>query len=175
MKKIKVAVVCGTSRDNSNSLKVARFIKEIGDEHNEIETLLVDPREILNTNKSEEIQKKWTEITTWADSFFLVVPEYNHGYPADLKKLLDSDFKNYYHKPVGIAGVSTGAFGGVRVIENLLPVLRTLGMILLSKDVQFSLVNELLDENGQIKDNNISEYVISVYEEMLFFVRKLRN
>jgi NAD(P)H-dependent FMN reductase len=59
----------------------------------------------------------------------LVVPEYNHGYPGLLKHVLDTNLKEYIHKAVGICGVSAGGLGGTRVIQNLLPVMRELGLV----------------------------------------------
>lgn len=64
-----------------------------------------------------------------ADAFVLMAPEYNHGYPGLLKHVLDTNLKEYIHKAVGVCGVSAGNFGGTRVIENLLPVLRELGLV----------------------------------------------
>jgi NAD(P)H-dependent FMN reductase len=45
--------------------------------------------------------------------------EYNHSYPGELKMLLDMLFSQYAHKPVGICGVSSGAWGGTRMVEQL--------------------------------------------------------
>jgi len=39
------------------------------------------------------------------------------------------NLKEYIHKAVGICGVSAGTFGGARVIEALLPVMRELGLV----------------------------------------------
>ena len=64
-----------------------------------------------------------------ADGLVIVAPEYNHGYPGILKHALDTNLKEYIHKPVGLCGVSAGGFGGTRVIESLLPVMRELGMV----------------------------------------------
>ncbi len=43
--------------------------------------------------------------------------------------MLDTDLKEYIHKAAGIVGVSAGVFGGARVIQNLIPVLRELGLV----------------------------------------------
>jgi NAD(P)H-dependent FMN reductase len=59
----------------------------------------------------------------------LVVPEYNHSFPGLLKNVLDTNLKEYIHKAVGVCGVSADPFGGERMIESLLPVLRKLGLV----------------------------------------------
>jgi hypothetical protein len=64
-----------------------------------------------------------------ADALVIVAPEYNHGYPGLLKHVLDTNLKEYIHKAAGIVGVSAGIFGGARAIQNLIPVLRELGLV----------------------------------------------
>jgi NAD(P)H-dependent FMN reductase len=79
---------------------------------------------------------------------------YNHGYPGLLKHALDMNLKEYIHKTVGIYGVSAGPFGGSRVIENLLPVMRELGLVTIFEDLNFGTVRKLFDENGKLLDQN---------------------
>jgi NAD(P)H-dependent FMN reductase len=52
-----------------------------------------------------------------ADAFVIVTGEYNHGYPAVLKNLLDWTFPEWQRKPVGFVG--WGNVGGARAIEQL--------------------------------------------------------
>src|SRR5262245_16281738 len=87
-----------------------------------------------------------------ADGLVIVTPEYNRGYPGMLKHVLDSNLKEYVHKAVGICGVSAGGFGGTRVIENLLPVMRELGLVTIFWDGNFSGAQKLFDDNGAIHD-----------------------
>ena len=82
----------------------------------------------------------------------MFAPEYNHSFPGLLKHVLDSCLKEYIHKAVGIAGVAAGPFGGTRVIENLLPVLRELGLVVIFWDVNFGSVNKVFDRSGELLD-----------------------
>ena len=52
-----------------------------------------------------------------ADAYVVVTGEYNHGYPAVLKNLLDWTFPEWQRKPVGFVG--WGNVGGARAIEQL--------------------------------------------------------
>ena len=96
-----------------------------------------------------------------ADALVLVVPEYNHGYPGLLKHVLDTNLKEYIHKAVGICGVSAGGLGGTRVIENLLPVMRELGLVTIFWDGNFSSVQNLFDANGTLLDQATSSVWIN--------------
>src|SRR5437870_3626002 len=83
-----------------------------------------------------------SESAMRADACIIVAPEYNHGYPGLLKHVLDTNLKEYIHKAVGICGVSAGPFGGTRVTENLLPVLRELGLVTIFEDVNFGRIGD---------------------------------
>src|SRR5205823_2026923 len=80
---------------------------------------------------------KFSATIPRCDGLILVTPEYNHGYPGLLKHALDMYLEEYIHKAVGICGVSAGLFGGARVIEGLLPVMRELGLVTIFWDVNF--------------------------------------
>jgi len=69
-----------------------------------------------------------------------------------LKHVLDTNLKEYIHKAVGVCGVSAGGFGGVRMIQNLLPVLRELGLVTIFWDANFSGAQNLFDETGKLLD-----------------------
>ena len=86
-----------------------------------------------------------------ADALVLVAPEYNHGYPGLLKHVLDTNLKEYIHKAAGVVGVSAGIFGGARMIENLLPVLRELGLVAIFWDVNFNNVGTRFDDDGSAR------------------------
>jgi NAD(P)H-dependent FMN reductase len=126
-----IPVILGTPRKGRYSEHVARFVLEQASKRPDIETDLVDIATLhLPVDDAGEAVKdnRFSAIAMRADALILVVPEYNHGYPGLLKHLLDSNLKEYIHKAVGICGVSAGGFGGARVIQSLLPVMRELGL-----------------------------------------------
>ena len=55
-----------------------------------------------------------------ADGVMIVTPEYNGGYPASIKNAIDLLYAEWDHKPIAIATVSDGIFGGTQVITSLL-------------------------------------------------------
>jgi NAD(P)H-dependent FMN reductase len=74
----------------------------------------------LQTTRKKARKPNVLQKKAWhADGFIIVSPEYNHSYPGELKMLLDMLFSQYAHKPVGICGVSSGAWGGTRMVEQL--------------------------------------------------------
>jgi len=142
-----IPVILGTGRVGRRSEPVARYVVEVLKERGDMEVELIDVanyifgRTIPQWAKDPQTQP-WQDIAKRADAFVFVFPEYNHGYPGELKILLDQDYENYQGKKVLLCGVSAGGFGGTRGVENLLPVLRELSLIALQPSLYFSKVEE---------------------------------
>jgi len=110
-----------------------------------------------------------------ADALVVVSPEYNHGYSGLLKHVLDSCLKEYIHKAVGIVGVSAGPFGGTRVIENLLPVMRELGLVTIFWDVNFSNVHKVFAADGKLLDDAYMRRIDKFLKELIWMAKTLRH
>ena len=150
-----IPVILGTPRQGRASENVAKFVFGEVQKREGVETELIDIRELnFPLNDAGEAIKDpgFSAAMTRADGIVIVTPEYNHGYPGMLKHALDTNLKEYIHKAVGICGVSKGGFGGTRVIEALLPVMRELGLVTIFWDGNFSRAPELFDAAGRIKD-----------------------
>jgi NAD(P)H-dependent FMN reductase len=154
---LSIPVILGTVRQGRASEHVARFVFEEVQKRN-VETKFIDIRNLkLPIDDAGEAIKdpEFAETIMQADGMVIVTPEYNRGYPGMLKHVLDTNLKEYIHKAVGICGVSAGGFGGTRVIENMLPVLRELGLVTIFWDGNFSGARGLFDQEGNIKDREI--------------------
>ena len=172
-----ILVILGTTRQGRASENVARFVfGELG-RHSGVETELIDIRDIpLTTTDAGEAIKdaKFSAAVTRADGLVIVVPEYNHGYPGMLKHVLDTNLKEYVHKAVGLCGVSAGGFGGTRVIENLLPVMRELGLVTIFWDGNFSAARKLFDAEGKLLDQTYVNRIDKFLKELIWMSKVLR-
>jgi NAD(P)H-dependent FMN reductase len=83
--------------------------------------------------------------------------------------------EEYIHKVVGLVGVSAGPFGGSRVIEQLVPVVRELGLAVTFTDVNFSKVRDAFDENGKLKDDKYVGRVANFLNELVWMARVFRH
>jgi len=157
MKKLFIPIILGTARQGRESEKVAKWILKKVSEHPEIETRIFDPREMDYDFQDEgqnlkEKNTDYRDAIIRADGLIVIVPEYNRGYPGSLKMILDTLLKEYIHKPVATVGVSSGIIGGARVIENLLPVYRELGLMASFTDLFFPKVKTKFDEKGNLEE-----------------------
>lgn len=110
-----------------------------------------------------------------AEGLVIVSPEYNHGYSGLLKHVLDSCLSEYIHKAVGIAGVSAGAFGGTRGIQDLLPVMRELGLVTIFWDVNFAKVHKLFGTDGALGDEMMLPRIDQFLKELIWMAKTLRH
>jgi len=177
---ITIAVICGTKREGRLSINAAKWVAEQGRQLPGVEIIFVDPKdyELPPEGAPEDGENPtYADITKKADAFYVVTPEYNHGYPSSLKRLLDSEFANYKHKPVATAGASNGPWGGVRVCEALLPVYHTMWMVAVKPELYFPKVQDIFDEQGKMKPEFAASYQSNVqkaYAELIWMARVLK-
>jgi len=164
-----IPVILGTPRQGRQSEHAARLLAEEVAKRDGVETGLVDIRRLsISVNDAGEAIKDpgFSATVMRADALVIVAPEYNHGYSGLLKHVLDTNLKEYIHKAVGICGVSAGPFGGTRVIQNLLPVMRELGLVTIFWDVNFSSVQNMFDESGTLKEQVLPAANRRVFERV---------
>jgi NAD(P)H-dependent FMN reductase len=172
-----IPIILGTARRGRQSENVARFVLEQTSKRADIETELIDVCKLpMKLDDAGEQMKDPTFSATIqrCDGLIIVTPEYNHGYPGLLKHALDMNLEEYVHKAVGICGVSAGTFGGARVIEGLLPVMRELGLVTIFWDVNFGNVQKLFDEQGNLLDQSYVRRVDKFLNELIWMARVLR-
>ncbi len=177
--KLFIPILLGTTRQGRESEKVAKLLLRRVSKHPEIETQLFDPRN-MNLPMDDEGQvlkfknPEYRNAIMRADGLIIISPEYNHGYPGSLKRALDILLKEYVHRAVGLVGVSAGGFGGVRVIEELVRVVRELGLMVTFTDLNFSKVGEVFDDQGKLQDESYNNKIDNFLEELIWVAKVLR-
>jgi NAD(P)H-dependent FMN reductase len=175
---LSIPVILGTVRQGRMSLPAARLMATELARRPGVETELIDIARIpLRTDDAGEAVKDpaFAAAMERADALVIVSPEYNHGYSGLLKHVLDSCLKEYVHKAVGVVGVSAGPFGGVRGIQDLLPVLRELGLVTIFWDVNFGNVGTLFDDRGALRDPAFLPRIDKFLKELIWMARTLRH
>lgn len=113
-KNLSLAVVYGSTRRPRRCNPVVAWALDQISTHGSFTPVTVDPR--------ADSAQQLTARLNWADAYLIVTPEYNHGYPADLKALLDCSDADWAGKPVALISYG-GISGGVRAAEQLRQVL----------------------------------------------------
>lgn len=123
-----ISIISASVREGRNSHRVALFFQKFLTEHyhaattihdlNELNFPLFNERLRFMDNPLHEVKVFASQIQA-ADGVLIVTPEYNGGYPASLKNVLDLLYDEWHRKPVAIVTVSDGVFGGMQVITSL--------------------------------------------------------
>lgn len=107
---------------------------------------IIDPAEIRMTGA--DAPTLWERMAK-ADAFVVVTPEYNHGYPAPLKTLIDSVGAEWHAKPVAFVSYG-GISGGLRAVEQLRLVFAELHAVTIRDSVSFPSAWEQFDASGKL-------------------------
>ncbi len=177
--KLFLPIILGTNRKERKSVFVAEWLKREMSKNTDIETRLFDvkdfalPLDDYGTVINDAFPE-WKEAIIRADGLVIVTPEYNHGYPGALKSVLDLLLKEYIHKSVALVGVSAGPWGGTRVVEAMVPMVRELGLTVTFSDLNFPFVQDKFDENGALLDKAYERRVSDFLAELVWMSRVLK-
>lgn len=172
-------ILLGTNRKLRRSAHVARWLHGAMSARPDIETELFDvadfalPQGDYGTDIKDQFPQ-WRDTIVRADGLVIVAPEYNHGYPGALKSVLDLLLKEYIHKAVAFVGVSAGPWGGTRVIEAMVPMVRELGLAVTFTDLQFPTVQSKFDDTGKLLDAAYENRVRGFLDELVWMSRTLK-
>lgn len=174
---LSIPVILGTGRKGRMSAHAARWIASHIGRRTGIETELLDILDMSlpvddagESIKDEQVSRKLAR----ADALVIVSPEYNHSFPGLLKHMLDAYLKEYIHKAAGVVGVSAGVFGGTRGIQDLLPVLRELGLVSIFWDVNIGNVSQVFDDDGKLVDQALIRRTDKFLDELVWMAKTLR-
>lgn len=105
-----------------------------------------------------------------AEKLIFVIPEYNGSFPGMLKVFIDAVHrKNFIGKKAALIGVSTGRAGNLRGMDHLTDILHYVQVEVMSLKVPFSRVHTLLDEHGNIADEETKEIIELQMERFVKF------
>jgi NAD(P)H-dependent FMN reductase len=177
--KLLLPVLLGTTRKKRNSVHPAKWLVGEMEKGSEIETRLFDAADFALPHDDygqglKGLFPEWRDTIIKADGLVIVSPEYNHGYPGALKAVLDLLLKEYIHKAVAFVGVSAGPWGGTRVIEAMVPMVRELGLAVTFTDLNFPKVQNTFDAEGKLQDQAFEKRANDFLDELVWMSRTLK-
>ena len=125
---IKIAIISSSVRIDRNSHRVALYFKKYLEDNRLAEAEILDLKKYNFPLFEERLSRQrspatdvidFSEKIKSADGVIIITPEYNGGYPASLKNIIDLLYDEWHRKPVAISTVSDGNFGGTQVITSL--------------------------------------------------------
>lgn len=148
---IRIGVIVGSTRPQRRSPLVASWVEHHAAARSDVEIEVLDlhvfdlpmydePEAPAVGTVRGERARAWAAEVDRFDAFVIVVPEYNHSYPAVVKNAIDLVFHEWNDKAVGF--VSYGMHGGVRAVEHLRSVVSEVKLASVRTHVVLSLFND---------------------------------
>lgn len=163
---MKIAIISASVRLGRKSHRVALFFKNYIEKNalatvdmldlNEYQFPIFDER-LQNIKEPTPSMLHFSEAIKKADGVVIVTPEYNGGYPASLKNAIDLLYTEWSRKPVALATVSNGQFGGSQVTTSLVFSLWKIGVWVVPVMYPVPQVQNQYDENGVAIDKEATE------------------
>ncbi|KAI0094841.1 flavoprotein-like protein [Irpex rosettiformis] len=143
----RIGVIVGSSRKGGNGAGIAAWVannlkKQLTASRVAADIVTVDPRVSphpfgpvveghripAQITSSEDygtlVLQEWSKFVSSCAAFAVVSPEYNGGYPGELKNSLDHLYHEWANKPVIL--LTYGSGGGLRVSDQLKTILTSL-------------------------------------------------
>ncbi len=177
----KIAIISSSVRKGRKSHNVALYFKNYLTQNQLANAEIIDLAEYnfpvfeerlrLIENPTEamlQLAKTITEV----DGVIIVTPEYNGGYPASLKNVIDLLYAEWKRKPIAIATVSAGPFGGSQVITSLQFSLWKIGALTVPAIFSISAVDKSFSEDGKPADQEATDKRAGNFiNELLYWIK----
>jgi NAD(P)H-dependent FMN reductase len=149
---IKVGLIYGSTRPGRFCDTVARWAAAQIASQAGFLLITIDPATVPDGADREPLRQRIAEC----DAYVVVTPEYNHGYPAPLKSLIDAIGPEWQAKPVGFVSYG-GVSGGLRAVEQLRLVFAELHAVTMRDSVSFAGAWEQFDGSGSLRSPERAE------------------
>ncbi len=176
----RIAIISSSVRIKRQSHLVALYFKKYLEENNLAVVEMLDLNEYnfpLFKEKLRFQEKPSDQVIGFAqkiraaDGVIIVTPEYNGGYPASLKNVVDLLIDEWQRKPVAISTVSDGNFGGSQVIVSLQFVLWKMKAWTVPAMFPVPGVSDAFDKNGNPVDKSaLDKRAANFIKELLWCI-----
>lgn len=167
-----IAIISSSVRRDRKSHNVSLYFKSYLEENNLSTTEILDLKEYnfpifedtIKTlqNPTEKILDFATKVKS-ADGIIIVTPEYNGGFPASLKNVIDLLYDEWQGKPISISTVSAGIFGGSQALVSLQFILWKIGARTVTNMFPVPNVAKSFDVQGNAIDKTATDKLAKVF------------
>lgn len=175
---LKLMIISYSIRQGRMSNRVALYFKNYLKEEYQINAGIIDLQEMnlpLLQERLKFLDNPPPALITIsqkiknADGVLIITPEYNGGYPAALKNMMDGLGEEWYRKPVAIASVSSGSFAASQVLTSLGFSLWKLKALLVPSFFQVAKVQDSFREDGSpVNKTRTDKNAASIIKELVW-------
>lgn len=174
-----IALISTSIRVGRNSHRIARYLSNYIKENKLGIVDLIDLREYNFPLFDERLHfmkdppanaLEFAGRVRQADGVIVVAAEYNGGYPAALKNVIDLLRPEWKRKPIGISTVSAGPFGGSQVGPSLVFNFVKIGALVTPEVFRAPEVQKFYDETGTPLDREASDKRAKLFLDEFFWL-----
>jgi len=176
----KIAIISPSIRNGRKSHRIALYFSNLLKGMDIIEHEILDLLEYnfpLFNERLKYIKSPSSEMIGFsdkiksADGVIIITPEYNGGYPASLKNVIDLLTDEWRRKPVVFVTVSNGNFAGSQVITSIQFALWKLGAMTVPATLRLPNIESSFDETGSPADKTETDKRAStLVKELLWYI-----
>lgn len=175
-----VAIISSSVRAGRNSHRVALYFQYFLTSRNLATAEILDLNVYQFPVFTERLQYQpnpspdvldFAERIKNADGVIIVTPEYNGGYPASIKNVIDLLYAEWRRKPIAISTVSDGSFGGTQVITSLLFTLWKIRSWVIPAQFPVPYVASAFTEEGHPTKPSTDERAAIFIDELMWCIR----
>ncbi|EGP07569.1 hypothetical protein CSIRO_2808 [Bradyrhizobiaceae bacterium SG-6C] len=161
-----VAVIVGSLRKESFSLKIAKALAKIAPPSLKLDIVTLHDLSFFNQDLEATPPADWVsfrEKIQKSDAVLFVSPEYNRSVPGVLKNAIDVGSRPYgkssfLGKPTGIVVSSPGPLGGVAAAMHLKALLPGItGPIMQQPEIYLNGVGDAFDDKGDLTKESLEK------------------
>ena len=182
---LKIGIILGSTRPGRNGEAVAKWVRDVAAKRTDAEFELVDlldydlPHldEAVSASQGKyagEHTKKWAAKVADLDGYVFVTPEYNHGYPGQLKNAIDHVHMGWWYKPISFVSYG-GTANGARAVEQLRSVAVEVRMVPVRSEVNIRLIGLQADEAGRPTDPLYAKFAKAMIDQLLWWARVAKD
>lgn len=176
---INTALIYGSTREGRFCDTIVNWANKEISSHGGFTLDLIDPGTLALPARHQREQglaiHALEERINHADAFIVVTPEYNHGYTAALKFIIDSVYSPWHGKPVAFISYG-GISGGLRAVEQLRLVFAELHTVTIRDSVSFANPMDLFESSGELRDSDrANKSLARMLAQLLWWATALRE
>src|SRR6476659_3963627 len=112
MNPLKLGIIIASVREGRVGERIGRWIESVAKARADLSVRVLDLKEwtiphyteskgakAMESSYSSDLLKRWVAAIVEQEAFVIVTPEYNHGYPGQLKDAIDHVYAGWTAKP----------------------------------------------------------------------------
>lgn len=178
-----IILLSATDRPNSKAMEIAGYLeRKFRDEEIFPEIVSLEEYPLASVAGGRYGQtipevEAFNERVLRADGVVFIVPEYNGSFPGILKMFIDYlPFpRAFQNLPLAFVGEASGAFGGLRAVEQLQQICAYRNALMFPERVFIQRVNTNFNPDTGVTDAKTNEFLESMIRNFAEFVSEMKQ